>query len=597
VTITGTHANGRQIADIAMRSGEGMSLRDLAAQGEEFVHFGLTPERQYQSLADALERPAAPGREREDEDGSGGDRSRREPESPESEREELTRERLEQMSDEEKADEFWDQVVDEFWNDFSIPKLVAAVLFGIVVGIVGAIAIITTAPGWIAAFVVLAAIGVVVLLAMLISDLIRDIEAGDPTRAVIGVLKNLALLVAAVAGALAVVAMALGAPILGLGAAALTGIAIAALVVAVALMLARLWLNRERAVGTDDPSEFREAVDDAARQLDEIVTTIITIIVGWLAGKFGPRLPPGRGGGRGRPGPPEEGGETPTRPTPETEPAPTDAPEPHPSLRDHLDILRDLGIDIAVANRCIENGVTPESLLLRAIEGGPRLVAILDGLTSGRGGARIDPRTADRVAQLAHALDEIFPGRGLFDAVHDLATGGRLRNPQSLRGLMEDINTGDANKITELTIAAERSRAGHQVQLGPQNRVGADVVDITAEEAIQVKDVSSPDDRAVGENLTAAANQLAGRGARNRLNPGDPDTEVPPNRPDGRPYTRTAEIIIRNPRNPLHNADRAAVEAFVRDTLSTASNRAAVDQVRVTNGHPDSPFTITGPFN
>jgi hypothetical protein len=291
---------------------------------------------------------------------------------------------------------------------------------------------------------------------------------------------------------------------------------------------------------------------------------------------------------------------SPDRPPPEPGP-PVDpwalVQRNHPTLTDaHVAALRETGVDPAMADRCLTRGVTSDQLVLRSIEGGPRAVQIIDGLLGGRGSARVDPRAANRVAELAVALDEVFPEQGLLDSVHRLSTSGRLRNPQSLRGLMEDINTGDANKIVELNLAAERAAAGAEVQLGTINRVGADVVDHSAQEAIQVKNITSPEQSAAAENLTAATNQLAGRGARGRLNPGNPDTEVPPNRPNGQPYTRTAELFIRNERNQLFNADRPTLEAFVRETLRDANNRGSVDQVRVHNGNPGSPFTIVGPF-
>jgi hypothetical protein len=269
----------------------------------------------------------------------------------------------------------------------------------------------------------------------------------------------------------------------------------------------------------------------------------------------------------------------------------------HPGLSDnHVAMLRETGIDPAMADRCLSRGMSPEDLVLRSIEGGPATVEIIDGLLSGKGPAKVDARAANRVAELARRLDEMSPGQGLFDAVHKLATSGALRNPASLRPLLEAISAGDANKIVELRVAAERAAPGGDVQLGPIGRQGADVVDHPAQEAMQIKNVGSPDERAVERNLTDATNQLAGKGAGGQRTPGDPDTEVPPNKPDGTPYTRTAELFINNERNPLFDADRATVDAFVRETLKTANNRGSVDQVRIHNHNPGSPFTILGPF-
>jgi hypothetical protein len=293
----------------------------------------------------------------------------------------------------------------------------------------------------------------------------------------------------------------------------------------------------------------------------------------------------------------------PERPPPEPERPPpardpwADVQARHPELTDaQVGRLRDLGVDPEAVGRCLDRGVAADSLVARAEQGGPRAIRIIDSLLAGRRAQRVEPRSAERVAELASTLDATHPGRGIFDSVETLSTSGRLRNPASLRALLEDIAAGDTNKIVELTMGAERARAGNEVQLGVINRVGADVVDHTAQEAIQIKNVTSPDEGAVGENLTAAANQLAGRGARGRLRPGDRDTEVPPQRPDGTPYTRVAELFVRDPNNPLFNADRATIEAFVRDTLSSATNRTAVDRVVIHNNHPSSPHVINGPF-
>ena len=311
---------------------------------------------------------------------------------------------------------------------------------------------------------------------------------------------------------------------------------------------------------------------------------------------------------------PERPPPSPTRPPPEPERPPPDPerppPEPaptadpwagvqrrHPGLTEnHVAMLRETGVEPAMADRCLSRGITADQLVLRSIEGGPKAVEIMDGLLSGKGAAKVDARAANRIAELARPLDEIFPGQGLLDAVHKLATSGSLRNPASLRPLMEAINTGDANKIVELNVAAERAGPGADVQLGAINRSGADVVDHVAQEAIQMKNITSADDRAVVANLTDATNQLAGKGASGQRTPGEPGTEVPPNKPDGQPYTRTAELFIRDAENSLFNADRAAIDAFVRGTLKDAVNRASVDQVRIHNGNPASPFTIVGPF-
>ena len=172
-------------------------------------------------------------------------------------------------------------------------------------------------------------------------------------------------------------------------------------------------------------------------------------------------------------------------------------------------MLREQGIDAATAERVLTGGVQPDALVLRAIDGGPGLVEIMDHLVT-RG---VEGTAASRVTELAPALDEMFPGRGILGAVRELATNGRLRNPGSLRRLLEAVNANDQGKISELELAAQRW-AGKEVQIGPLDRTGADVVDWTDEEAIQNKDITSREQGRVADALDEAANQLAGRGAR-----------------------------------------------------------------------------------
>jgi hypothetical protein len=266
----------------------------------------------------------------------------------------------------------------------------------------------------------------------------------------------------------------------------------------------------------------------------------------------------------------------------------------HTSLsQTHAEMLHEVGVNPAAADRCLSRGITANELVDRSIEGGPRTVEIMDGLLSYKGKAQVNARAVNRVAELLRPLDEIFPGQGLFEAVHKLATTPEaMSNPASLRALLESINTGDHNKIVELTVAAKRAVAGGKVELGG----GADVIDHVNHEAIQLKNIATADQRGVADNLVHATNQLAGKGAGGKLTPGVRGTEVPPNRPDGSPYTRTAELLITNERNPLFKADRGALESFVRETLAEAKNRTSVDQVRIHNGHEGSPFTIVGPF-
>ena len=229
----------------------------------------------------------------------------------------------------------------------------------------------------------------------------------------------------------------------------------------------------------------------------------------------------------------------------------------------------------------------PDKIALRAIES-PQAVEVLEGLTT-RG---VQESVANKVATNAAKLDEQFPG--LLRNINDLSASPKLQNPQALNGLLDDISKGKKGAATELDRAAQRLREGHDVQLGAQNRVGGDVVDHTDQEVMQLKDITSEQTDAVARNMDDAANQLAGKGSRGQRTPGEKDTEVPPTRDDGTPYTRTIDLTIRNPKNPLHGAKREEIEAFVRAEMQHVTERGSVDKVRVwVDGKP---FDIEGPF-
>ena len=278
--------------------------------------------------------------------------------------------------------------------------------------------------------------------------------------------------------------------------------------------------------------------------------------------------------------PPAHGGSTPG-PRPNAPQRVSDLP---PS---HQQILQETGADPAVVNRLLAAGVDPDKIALRAIES-PQAVEVLEGLTK-RG---VQDSVANKVASNAAKLDEQFPG--LLRNINDLSASPKLHNPQALNGLLDDISKGKKGAATELDRAAQRLREGHDVQLGAQNRVGGDVVDHTDQEVMQLKDITSEQTDAVARNMDDAANQLAGKGSKGQRTPGEKDTEVPPTRDDGTPYTRTIDLTIRNPKNPLHGAKREEIEAFVRAEMQHVTERGSVDKVRVwVDGKP---FDIEGPF-
>ncbi len=263
----------------------------------------------------------------------------------------------------------------------------------------------------------------------------------------------------------------------------------------------------------------------------------------------------------------------------------------HPKLTaDHLQFLREAEADLDAVERLLNRGFSPDTIVSRAIEGmpGPRYVVIMDALAAGK----IQPNIIEQTLDLLNAIQKANPGEDVVEIVETLVTGD-FTNPSSLRPLLAEVNASPG-KLSELRLAGERADIGHRVQLGPVADVGGDVVDFTSEEVIQGKRVSSADRRTATQNLQEAGNQLGGKGKAGKLKAGDPGREVPPTRPDGRPFTRIARIEIANPNNELYTADHDALTAWVVEALE--DERANdVDLVVVTNGVSGSPFTIDVP--
>jgi|GEM_PF-6411677 len=217
-----------------------------------------------------------------------------------------------------------------------------------------------------------------------------------------------------------------------------------------------------------------------------------------------------------------------------------------------IEILREEGVLPETIEELSAKGIPGEDMALYALEYGVRGVEVINSLIDQGRPVHI----ANEITRLAHE-------NGLLGDVHQLVVGRHLENPAGLRRLLREISAGDTGKIQELRDAAGRASRGHQVKLGGE----ADVVDLTNQEAIQHKEVTSPDERAVEPHLQSAADQLAGRGG-----------EVPP---EG--FTRIIDIRVLNNRNPLFTADRAAVRLYIETSLRHRASAGSVDVIYFTN--------------
>jgi hypothetical protein len=197
----------------------------------------------------------------------------------------------------------------------------------------------------------------------------------------------------------------------------------------------------------------------------------------------------------------------------------------------------------------------------------------------------VSANNAKQMLQLAKGRPEVM------EAVEVLINGqgkGKLRNPEELIDLVGKATRGEnqIGLVRELQSAAERVRLGHEVQLGG----GADIVDFTSKEAIQLKNVTSPAPDKVFSNLDTAGIQL--KGSRGEQVPKDIN---------GKSFQRTAEIMIDNSNNPLYNKTPNQLLQDLRQQFGkNAILRENVDVVRVRNGSGVSEFKVkrskTGEF-
>jgi hypothetical protein len=186
-------------------------------------------------------------------------------------------------------------------------------------------------------------------------------------------------------------------------------------------------------------------------------------------------------------------------------------------------------------------------------------------------------------ARNAHEIMELATGQPkVLQALEGLLNGrGNLRNPSELSKLVERATRGaEPGILRELELAAARVRQGHDVQLGTVKqpgvgKVGADVVDFTAQEAIHSKNITSPAQNAVEGEINKSAQQFEGR---------QPNPEIVPTKADGQPFRRVTEVIVNNPQNPLHNQTPNQLAEFLQGQFKNNSTlRENVDAVRITN--------------
>ena len=250
-------------------------LWTLAASGPEYVHYGLTAQRQVDALIEEVRKRLPPPRKPKSTD--------------------VTEEEFERMTPEERADLARDALAAEFkWSN---------VLKGVAIGVVvaaaalGAVALASVGGTALAIGLAIAAIAAGLLALFLslwdtISDALARFADNDVGGAILKILGGLAALGALIVGTVAVVAAILGAPLEVAGALLLAGVALV-----FRLLLA--YHDYDRAKTAPDLAHFRHDIGQAARGFEGSISDAVTAFLAALVG--GARRP-----GKGPAPPPDE---------------------------------------------------------------------------------------------------------------------------------------------------------------------------------------------------------------------------------------------------------------------------------------------------
>lgn len=239
----------------------------------KFMHSDLTPEQQFQAIVDVLEIPQP--KEKKEERGR--------------QVELLSEEEFEQMTQEEKED----LALEKAWEEFSVGNVVKGVGIGLAVigaaflavlavkaGIVGiALGGISLAAGVLLAVGVLLAGGVLATIGYGLYKLLGELFGGLDT--VPEILKNIALTVGMILGAIVFVAALFGTTLTGLGLLAV-GLFVAAVVIGAILV----WLNIDKASKAESVEDFQRHVTRAAREAEGAIELAIILVGLLLWGKF-----------------------------------------------------------------------------------------------------------------------------------------------------------------------------------------------------------------------------------------------------------------------------------------------------------------------
>jgi hypothetical protein len=179
-------------------------------------------------------------------------------------------------------------------------------------------------------------------------------------------------------------------------------------------------------------------------------------------------------------------------------------------------------------------------------------------------------------------------GQGVLSQVRDILQSGKLRNPEGLVALLQQIeSTGDPGFRYELYYAwrqVTKPGKAHEIQLGAVNGIGGDVVVFRGDrqkqdKTLQIKYVTGTGKKAFKKNLLAAAAQLGSETGNNEL---------------ASPHTiRTVEMVLENPNLPEAKLSDQELANRLGEYLGSSPKIQYVDRVRLRINNPHGGHRVT----
>lgn len=213
-----------------------------------------------------------------------------------------------------------------------------------------------------------------------------------------------------------------------------------------------------------------------------------------------------------------------------------------------IDALRASGAKPETVDALVAKGIEPEGAGRLVAKFSEKSAEVALSLTS-KGVA------PDQARAIAYRAGET----GLTDAVATLADSPNFRSPEKLNNILNKIKKGDAGSAQSVRDAAERAKLGNDVKLDAGQ---GDVVDRTADETIQHKEINGESRKALFSDLQKGAKQIRGETG-----------EVKPTK------NGVVDARIVNEKNPFYDVDRAELS----DVLRRTPGLDGVDLFKITN--------------